>query len=188
MNKSECCTVNHLPLIERNIVLVGFMGVGKTTVGRLLAKKLYRDFIDIDAEIERTQGTSIPTLFEQHGEPYFRQLEKDHVLRESAGKMKVISLGGGAFTQEDIRSYCLKHCLVIFLDIRFDSWQDRIHMLAGNRPILKGKSTEELQELYTARQEAYALNHSQMHTDSLTAEEVAVYLKESLITAYELEK
>ncbi len=63
--------MNNLPLIERNIVLVGFMGVGKTTVGRLLAQKLYRDFIDIDAEIEHAQGMSIPDLFRKHGEPYF---------------------------------------------------------------------------------------------------------------------
>lgn len=180
--------MKNLPLIERNIVLVGFMGVGKTTVGRLLARKLYRDFIDIDAEIEHAQGMSIPDLFRKHGEPFFREIEKEHVLQASASRMKVISLGGGAFTQKAIRDYCLQHCLVIFLDIRFDSWKERIHMLTGNRPILKGKSVEELEELYTSRQQAYALNHSQMTTDSLTADEIASYLKESLITAYELEK
>lgn len=65
-----------VPLIEKNIVLVGFMGVGKTSIGQALAKKMYRDFIDIDAEIEAKLNMSIPTIFEKHGEAFFANMKR----------------------------------------------------------------------------------------------------------------
>lgn len=176
-----------VPLIEKNIVLVGFMGVGKTSIGQALAKKMYRDFIDIDAEIEAKLNMSIPTIFEKHGEAFFRQHEKEAVFSACNKKLKIISLGGGAFTQEAIRQRCLANCIVIHLDLSFESWKDRVHMLIDNRPILQGKTMPELKQLYTVRRKAYENYHSRFSTDAFNVDEAAEYLKESLHLAYEIE-
>src|SRR5690606_42046693 len=90
-----------MSLKEKSIVLTGFMGVGKTTVGKAVAKKLYRDFIDIDKEIEKKFQMPTTEIFKTYGEKTFRQAEKEMVLHFSQQKMKVISLGGGAFLQEE---------------------------------------------------------------------------------------
>ena len=80
----------------RNITLVGFMGTGKTTVGRLLARKLGYEFIDVDDEIEREQGVSISHIFSELGEPYFRMLERDMIRSLALKEGLIISAGGGA--------------------------------------------------------------------------------------------
>lgn len=101
--------------------------------------------------------------------------------------MKIISLGGGAFTQEAIRQRCLANCIVIHLDLSFESWKDRVHMLIDNRPILQGKTMPELKQLYTVRRKAYENYHSRFSTDAFNVDEAAEYLKESLHLAYEIE-
>src|SRR4051794_29924705 len=106
---------NHeLPLREKSIVFVGFMGVGKTTIGKLVAKKLDRDFIDIDEEIEKEFKMPATKIFETFGEKTFREREKALILSLSKQPLNVISVGGGAFLQEDIRNACLANCLVFY--------------------------------------------------------------------------
>ncbi|MGG5831629.1 shikimate kinase, partial [Bacillus pumilus] len=68
-----------IPVRQRNIVLIGFMGVGKTTIGQLVAKKLYRDFIDVDQEIEKKYNMTIPEMFQQKGEAFFRPVSYTHL-------------------------------------------------------------------------------------------------------------
>ncbi|WP_059103292.1 shikimate kinase [Shouchella shacheensis] len=175
------------PLIERNIVLIGFMGVGKTSIGRELAKRMYRDFIDVDHVIEEKVGCPPTEIFAKYGEPFFREQERN-VVRETCGeKMKIIALGGGAFMQEEIREQCLSDCIVIFLDITFDSWKDRVNLLIDSRPVLQGKTLEEMEALYEKRRSAYESYHSKFDTDHLQIEEIALYLKESLHLAWELD-
>ncbi|MCG0056976.1 shikimate kinase AroK, partial [Escherichia coli] len=83
-------------------------GVGKTTIGQLVAKKLYRDFIDIDQQIEKDFNMSIPEIFEKKGEDFFRKTEKEYILDICHHKrFKIVSLGGGSFKQEEIRNCCL---------------------------------------------------------------------------------
>src|SRR5690625_3869103 len=94
---------------EKSLVFIGFMGVGKTTVAQRVAKKLYRDFIDIDQEIEKEFGMPTTDIFKEIGEAAFRAKEKEYVLHYCQQPLKVISLGGGAFMQEDIRNACLDH-------------------------------------------------------------------------------
>src|SRR5690625_2549176 len=95
--------VNSLSLREKSIVFIGFMGVGKTTVAKLVAKKLYRDFIDIDQEIEKEYGMPTTEIFKQLGEQTFREKEKEYVFYYSKQPLKVIALGGGAFMREEDR-------------------------------------------------------------------------------------
>jgi shikimate kinase len=90
--KENAEILNH----DKNIVLIGFMGVGKTTIGQLAAKKLYWEFIDIDQEIEKRHHMSIPAMFEQKGEDYFRKVERELIVDVcTKERQKVLSLGGG---------------------------------------------------------------------------------------------
>lgn len=86
-----------VPLREQSIVLIGFMGVGKTTIGKAVAKKLYRDFIDIDEEIEKKFNMPPSDIFKEYGESIFRQTEKELIIDSCKQKLKIISVGGGAF-------------------------------------------------------------------------------------------
>ena len=89
--------------LKENLVFLGMMGAGKTSIGSLVAKKLKLDFIDIDKEIENEIGASIKEIFETKGESYFRKFEEKITLRKLRLNSVVISLGGGAFTNINIR-------------------------------------------------------------------------------------
>ncbi|ASS89078.1 MULTISPECIES: shikimate kinase [Aeribacillus] len=163
-----------IPLREKNIVLIGFMGVGKTTIGQLVAKKLYRDFIDVDQEIEKKQNMPISLIFQKFGEDYFRKIEKEYIVDICTNtRLKVVSLGGGAYLQEEVRNACLSNCIVFLLDLSWDSWKDRMPLLVENRPLLKEKSMEEIEKLFIKRQNAYSLHNSKVSTNNLDPETVA---------------
>jgi len=163
------------------------MGVGKTTVGLHLAKKLYRDFMDVDQEIEKQHQMPIPQIFDTLGEKSFRQMEKDFIVNLCENtRLKIVSLGGGAFMQEEIRNACLSTSIVFFLDLQWDSWKDRIHLIMDNRPVLQQKSLEDIEKLFYSRQNAYSLNNSKVSTDDLNPEEVADYIVQTLKLGYEI--
>ena len=95
--------------MEKNLALTGMMGVGKTTIGKRLAKKLNYAFVDIDKIIEKQEGESISSIFKNKGEDYFRKLETQQTLKELKKDKSVISLGGGAFLNSTIRQCSKKH-------------------------------------------------------------------------------
>lgn len=173
-------------LREKSIVFVGFMGVGKTTIGKSVAKKLFRDFIDVDEEIEKEFGMPPRQIFETYGEKTFRDREQSLSISLSKQPLNVISLGGGAFLNDEIRKACLENCLVFFLDLSWDSWKERISLIIDSRPVLQNKSLDEIEELFYSRQKAYSLHNSKVRTDNLNVEEVADYITESLKLAWEL--
>ena len=174
------------PLREKSIIFIGFMGVGKTTIGKLVAKKLFRDFLDSDEEIEKEFGMPITKVFKTFGEKTFREKEQSLIIGLSEKPLKVISLGGGAFLNEDIRNACLKNGIVLYLDLSFENWKDRMGLLIDSRPILQNKSIEQIEELYDNRKSAYSHHHSKVVTDDLHPEEVANYIVESLKLEWEL--
>lgn len=171
---------------EKSIVFIGFMGVGKTTVAKLVSQKLFRDFIDIDVEIEKEYGMSTTEIFKKIGEKQFREKEKEYVLHFCKQPLKIISLGGGAFLQDDIRDACLDHSIVFYLDISWDSWKDRLHMLVDSRPVLQDKSIEDIETLFHERKKTYDEHNSKLVTDQFNPEEVADYIIDSLKLAWEL--
>lgn len=179
-------TTREVPLKEKSIVFIGFMGVGKTTIGKLVAKKLFRSFVDIDDEIEKEYGMPTSEIFKQIGEKAFRQREKDIITELSKKKLLVISVGGGAFLQEDIREACLNNCVVFFLDLSWDYWKDRISLIIDSRPVLQGRSIESILELFNSRQEIYQYHHSKINTDNQAAEKIADYIVDSLKLAWDL--
>jgi len=178
--------VNEFSMREKSIVFIGFMGVGKTTVAQLVAKKLYRDFIDIDHEIEQEFGMPTTDIFEKFGEAMFRQKEKEYVFKFSEQPLKIIALGGGAFLQKEIREQCLDNNIVFYLDISWDSWKDRLHMLVDSRPILQNKPLEDIEELFNERKSMYEEHNSSLNTDNTDVEEIANYIIDSLKLAWEL--
>lgn len=100
----------------KHIVLIGMMGCGKSTCGKLLAEKLGREFVDTDALIEATQGRSIPDIFAQDGEGFFRELERQTAVELSRREGLVIACGGGLPTVEAAMEPLAKHGVVVFLE------------------------------------------------------------------------
>lgn len=162
---------------EKNIVFIGFMGSGKTTIGKLVAKKLMRDFIDIDQYIEKRLGMTIRQVFEIHGEAYFRKYERDTIVElMEQSRLKVISLGGGAFMQKEVRESCLKHAIVFFLDIPWEKWLERFDEIKDDRPILQQKNLAEIQQLYKQRYPIYSLNNSSITMKDESPETIADFI------------
>lgn len=104
----------------------------------------------------------------------------------SQQQLKIISVGGGAFLQEDIRNICLSNCIVFYLDLSWDYWKERIGLLIDSRPVLQSRSLEEIEELFNARQEIYSYHHSKVNMNDLDVEEVADYIVDSLKVAWDI--
>ncbi len=138
------------------IVLIGLMGVGKTTVGRRLATRLKLPFVDADAEIETAAGMSIADIFARFGESYFRDGERRVIARLIDGTPKVIATGGGAFLQDSTRALILAQALAIWLHADPRVLADRVRK-RDTRPLLRGKDPlQVLGELARVRDPVYA--------------------------------
>ncbi|MCF6094903.1 shikimate kinase [Microaerobacter geothermalis] len=176
-----------IPIREKNIVLIGFMGVGKTTIGQLVAKKLYRDFIDIDEQIEKMYKMPVTQIFKELGESKFRKMEREMIIDLCKNtRLKIISLGGGAYLQEEVRKICLEKCIVFFLDLSWDSWRDRLPLIIDSRPVLQNKTVEEIEELFFKRRDAYSLHNSKISTNDLDPETIANDIVESLKISWDI--
>lgn len=149
------------------IVLVGMMGVGKSTVGRRLAARLGLPFVDADEAIEEAAGMSIPEMFERYGEAHFRDGERRVIARLIDGAPKVIATGGGAFMQDDTRALILSAATAVWLDADIDVLVDRVSRREG-RPLLKRRDPRAvLTELAAIRNPVYAL--APIHVRSVVA-------------------
>jgi shikimate kinase len=144
------------------IALAGFMGVGKSTVGRLLATALSRSFVDTDEVAERRIGRSIVECFRAGDEAIFREAEAQAVRETLTGRPSVIALGGGATMREDTRALLLEKALLVHLHVPWDEVEKWISEYASTRPLLQGKSVEEIHELYLSRLAVYRQAHLQV--------------------------
>jgi shikimate kinase len=139
------------------IYLVGFMGSGKTTIGKLLAERLGWSFVDLDAEIEAEQHASIPEIFEKCGEAHFRELETEALRKRArmvrAGRPMVMALGGGAFARPENCAVLEDNGVTVWLDCPFEMAQQRVGADA-NRPLARDPA--KFAELYEKRRECYA--------------------------------
>ena len=174
-------TIHNMPERYSNLIMTGFMGVGKTTVGKLLASELNWQFVDVDHEIELQHGKAVTQIFQELGEPAFRQMEKQFVTSLcKQSNQQVISLGGGAFLQQEIRQACLEHGLVIYLDISWESWQIRLPYIQDSRPILQQKSIDEIEQLFNMRRSLYQDHHLCIQMDEIGFEEAAKLILSTL--------
>ena len=142
--------------LDRPIVLVGLMGVGKSTVGRRLAKRLGLPFIDSDSEIEDAVGLPWGELFERYGEADYRDGERRLVARLVDGQVRVIATGGGVFVDPRTRELLKERAITIWLDAPIDILAERTGR-RDTRPLLKnGDPKGTLERLANAEREAYA--------------------------------
>lgn len=171
----------------KNLILVGFMGAGKTYVGKLLSRRLCMPMVDIDQQIEKKAGFSIVDIFRHRGEEYFRRLEKSIITHECSSSGKIISLGGGAFLDPDNRRICLSgQNKVIFLNTSWNYVQQRLEILKQSRPLLQNKSEEQIRAMFEERQKTYKLAHLEVFVEDFkTHNEVAAYITNLLITENE---
>ncbi len=129
--------------IDRPIVLVGMMGVGKSTVGRKLASLLRMPFADADEEIEEAAQMPVSEIFERFGEPYFRDGERRVIARLVGEQPAVIAAGGGAFCQEETRKLLLEKAITVWLDCDTDTLVERVGR-KDSRPLLRGGDPREI--------------------------------------------
>ena len=153
--------------MKKNLTLTGMMGVGKSTIGKALSKRLSMEFIDIDKIIEKKLKLSIQKIFEQKGEAFFRKFEEMVVLEEIVKKNKVISLGGGAFMNKKIRDYVLSHSKSFWLNINMPLLAKRL-INSKKRPLLNNKNIKlTLEKIYSERRSVYSLANYKVDCNSL---------------------
>jgi shikimate kinase len=141
---------------DRAIVLVGLMGAGKTTVGRRLAERLGLPFTDADHEIEAAAGKSIPEIFADHGEAYFREGERRVIARLLEAGAQVLATGGGAFIQEETRARIKERAVSVWLRADLPLLLKRVAR-RSNRPLLQnGEPEAVMRRLMEARYPIYA--------------------------------
>jgi shikimate kinase len=125
----------------RAIVLVGLMGAGKTSVGKRIAAKLLLPFVDADTEIEKAANATIPEIFAQHGEAYFRDGERRVIRRLLDGRPKVLATGGGAFMSSETRTAIAEGGISLWLKADLDVLMARVRK-RSNRPLLMNDDPE----------------------------------------------
>jgi len=156
------------------IYMVGFMACGKSTVSQLVAARLGWQFVDLDEEIEREQGTTIASIFRDRGEAEFRRLETEairaRVRSAQSGKPVVVALGGGSFAQPENFELLAEHGITVWLDCPLDILKARI---AGEATRPLASDPEQFERLYLARRPSYSRADYRIDTTGMTAEQVA---------------
>ena len=167
--------------MKKNLVLLGMMAVGKTTLGKIVAKKQELKFIDIDTSIEKKNSMTINEIFKKKGEKFFRMVEEKEVLKSFEKNNCVIALGGGAFMNKTVRENILKNAISIWLNVDIKTLNKRVKW-NQKRPLLKEKNDQKkITELYAERKDIYKLANHKIACDNLTKEDIA----EKIIALYE---
>ncbi len=156
--------------MAERIYLIGFMGAGKTTVGRLLAELLGWSFVDLDAEIQDLEGRRVAQIFEELGEPHFRRIESEQLREVSGLPNRVVALGGGTYADPDNRAYVEEHGLSVYLETALESIRDRIDD-DGARPLFA--DSLRMAELYQERLPSYRMASVTVNTDGLDSKDLA---------------
>ena len=167
---------------SQNIVLVGFMGTGKSAVGRMLAKKLNRPFLDLDREIEKQAGRSIPQIFALEGESGFRKREAEAVARSAGVKGHVIATGGGVMTDEANVQTLKNSGFVICLTASPEVILKRTEASVPSRPLLSGTDPRErIEELLKLRAPFYAKADVTIDTTDRAVQEVVEEIAQRIL-------
>ena len=157
----------------KNLTLTGMMGVGKSTIGKILAKKLEYNFIDIDKLIEDKEGLSINLIFKNKGESHFRKIENEMTLSELKKENSVISLGGGAFLNNVIRKNTKKFSISFWLDVPIDELIKRLRKSRQRPLLIKQKLSEVVKKIYFERKKIYNTADFRIKCKSFKSEEIA---------------
>jgi len=157
----------------RSIVLVGIMGVGKSTIGKRMAQYLDIEFVDADKEIEKAAGMSIEDIFDQFGEEAFRSGEKKVIKRLMGEGQKILATGGGAFMNEDIRTDIAEGGVSVWLDADLEILMKRVQR-RSDRPLLKEEDPEAvMKKLLDERNPIYALADVKIESRTVSRDVIA---------------
>jgi len=159
--------------LGKNLTLTGMMGVGKSTIGKILAKKLNYNFIDVDKIIESEEGCSINLIFKNKSESYFRKIENDITLSELKKVNAVISLGGGAFLNDTIRRNAKKFSISFWLDVPIDQLISRLRKNRKRPLLFKKNLAETAKKIYLERKKIYNEADYRIKCNSFKSSEIA---------------
>jgi len=158
--------------VKKNLVLLGMMAVGKSTLGKIVAKRQNLKFIDTDLNIERKNSMTISEIFKKKGEDFFRLEEEIEVLKTLKKNKCVIAIGGGAFMNKKVRNIILENSLSIWLDLNLKTLNKRIKW-NKKRPLLdKENSSKIIKKLFTERKDVYELANYKINCNRLTKNDI----------------
>ena len=152
---------------NKNLVLIGMMGSGKSIIGSLLSENLNLEFIDVDKIIEKEAGFKISEIFKKKGENYFRKLEEKVTLELLKSQNTIVSLGGGGFINKNIRNQVLKNHLSFWLNWKNSTIISRI-LKSKKRPIAFNSNENDLKKLINERSNIYAKANFKINCETLT--------------------
>ncbi|MDC0395368.1 shikimate kinase [Candidatus Pelagibacter sp.] len=166
---------------NKNLVFLGMMGAGKSSIGKIISKKLNIPFIDIDNLIEEYTGMTISEIFKNNGEVYFRNLEEKITLKSLNNKNNVISLGGGGFINDNIRKDVISNHVSLWLD-----WSESILLKriksSKKRPLAFKSTSQEIKEIIKKRSKIYSKANYKINCNKLTKTEIV----NKIIKIYEI--
>lgn len=167
---------------KRNIILVGFMGTGKTVTGRVLAERTGMELVDMDSLIEKRQGKTIPEIFSNDGEPAFRAMERELVKELSKCRGLIVSSGGGIVLNPENIADFEKTSFVVCLTASPETIFKRVEKDTA-RPLLSGDKKEQIEKLLARRKPLYEAIKHRVDTDGLTDKQTA----DQILELYALE-
>ncbi len=159
--------------MNSTVYLCGFMGCGKSHIGRMLSAQMDREFVDLDKYIVTMEKLSIPEIFDKFGEPHFRKLEAKYIRELSGGK--IVATGGGALINDETAKFARESGISVYINTSFEICYRRIKGDA-NRPLVMNNTPRQLEELYNKRAEIYRRNATYMVNgstrDTIIADEI----------------
>jgi len=167
--------------LKKNLIFLGMMGSGKSTIGYLVSKKLGLPFIDIDTLIEKEEGSKISNIFKKKGESYFRNLEEKITLKNLKNGGNIISLGGGSFINKKIRNEVLTNHFSFWLELGDSTLIKRLKG-SKKRPLVFNSTDNEIKNLIKKRKKIYGKAQFKINCDKLTKHEIV----KKIIKIYEL--
>ena len=171
--------------MEKNIVLIGFMGTGKSTVGSRLAQRLKRKFVDMDREIERVVGMTVSEIFKRYGEIRFRSEEKLMVQKLARESGLVIAAGGGVVLDQGNIDTLSRNGIIIWLEATPTAILERVNRKKGTRPLIKKDvKLQDIEEMLKAREALYAQADYRVNTSGKSPEQVANEIIEVVMSLY----
>ena len=162
---------------NNNLVLLGMMGSGKSTIGHLLSKNLNIELNDVDEIIEKEEGCKISEIFEKRGEGYFRKIEEKITLKLLGSNKKIISLGGGGFINDNIRNEVLSNHISFWLDWNNSTLINRIKR-SKKRPIAFNLTENQIKKIISERSKIYSMANYKINCEKFSKDEIVKKIKD----------
>ena len=158
--------------IKKNLVLLGMMGVGKTRIGKYMAKRLKIDFFDIDKLVEKKNEMKITEIFKTKGEIYFRKEEELVTMKFLNKRGSIISLGGGGFINDKIRKKVLSECISVWLNVNLETIYARLKN-SEKRPLVNKNNQNSIDKIFMERKKIYSLANHEINCDNLNINQIS---------------